>query len=232
MVKALDKVSSKMARDYGEIENLQNNSFAALKFANACYKSIKEKMIRDLIAFNPQYNIRFLDGEEIINDKESKFCYIISPIDGLLNFSRSLTGFSNVIALEENVDGKKEITTVAISSVANNEVYIAHKGSGAFLNNRRIRASTSKPVSNIVCGIADQSLFNNKLIAGRNFKLYLNNCHSLDIAYQASGKLDLAIFSKNDQEMLKITSVLVKEAGGSVSQQGDVILVGIEKLVS
>ncbi len=232
IIKALDKVSSKIARDFGEIENLQSNSFAALKFANSCYKAVKERLVKDLTAINPNYNIRFLDGETIINDKDSKFCYVIVPIDGLFNFSRGITNFSNVIALEEGSADKKEITAIAISNVAHNEVYIASKGNGAFLNNRRIRISSHKPIGNILCGLTNQKLFSKNLVNDKNIKLQLSNCPSLDVAYHGSGKLDLVLFDKNDQEILKITSILIKEAGGSITQNGDILLVGNNKLIS
>ncbi len=231
IVKALDKVSSKMARDFGEIENLQNNNFAASKFANSSYLAVKEKLTKELLDARPDFNIRFLDGEQIIRNSESKYCFIVSPIDGLLNFSRSLNSFSNVVALEEEIDGKKEITTIAISGNANNQICVAHKGSGAFLNNRRIRISEHKPLNSILCAITNRNLFKHKIFDNNQYILQLTNCSSLELVNLASGKLDLIIFDEKDQEMLKIASVLVREAGGLISQKDGILLVGNNKLI-
>ncbi len=158
IIKALDKISHKIARDFGEIENMQNNNFTAAKFANSCYLAVKKQLIRELGAINPQYNIRFLDGEEIINDKNSRFCYLIAPIDGLLNLSRSIPSFTSVIALEETKDNKKEITCCAINNIINGETYAASKNNGAFLNNIRIKCSNHKPLNNILCSITNKKL--------------------------------------------------------------------------
>ena len=48
IIKALDKISGKLARDLGEIDNLQNNPFSASKFAIACYQRIKKDLAEDL----------------------------------------------------------------------------------------------------------------------------------------------------------------------------------------
>lgn len=231
ITKALDKVSSKMARDFGELENLQSNNFAAAKFANATYTSIKEKLTSELTNARPEFNIRFLDGEKIINNERSKYCFIVAPIDGLLNFSRALTSFSNIVALEEENDGKKEITEIAISNIAGNELCVASKGGGAFLNNRRIRIASHKPLNNILCAISDKNLFKNKILDDKKYVLSLSNCSSLDLVNLAASKLDLAVFSPNNHEILKIATILIKEAGGMVSQKEDLTLVGNNKLI-
>jgi len=231
IIKALDKISPKMARDFGEIENLQSNSFAATKFANACYKAVKERLIEDLSEFRPDFNIRFLDGEKINDNINAKASFVVAPIDGLLNFSRAIPSFSNVIALEEIIDGKPEITAIAISNIVSNEVCVAQKGSGAFLRNRRIRIASHKPLSHILCAINNKNLFRSELVHHDKYVLQLRNCSSLDLVDLAAGKLDLAIFDERDCEMLNIASVLIKEAGGFITQKGSVLLVGNNKLI-
>ena len=217
IIKALDKISGKMARDFGEIENLQGNNFAASKFTNACYLAVKKRFIEDLSKINPGYNIKFIDGEEIVNNKKSKASYIIIPIDGMLNLSRSIPRFSNVIALEEEIAGKKEITTLAVNNVAANQLCVAVRGNGAYLNNRRIRISNRKNLGTILCAISKQNLFND-LIDKKKYQLQLSNCPTLDIVDFAASKLDMAIFDKSDAAILNILSLLIKEAGGFINE--------------
>jgi len=231
IIKALDKISNKIARDFGEIENMQNNNFTAVKFANSCYSAVKEHLVRDLGAINPQYNIRFLDGEEIINDKNSRFSYVIAPIDGLLNLSRSIPSFTSVIALEENKDNKKEIICCAINNIVSGEIYAATKNGGAFLNNFRLRCSSHKPLHNILCSITNKNLLSHELFQDKKMILQAKNCSSLEIAHYASGKIDLVAFSKNDQEILKITSIIVKESGGFIEEKNDMIIISNNKLL-
>jgi myo-inositol-1(or 4)-monophosphatase len=230
ILKALDSISTKMARDFGEIEHLQGNNFAAQKFANSCYKAVKEKITKELLSINPGYNIKFLDGETIINDTSSKFSYIIAPIDGLFNLSRAITNFSNVVALQEDIDGKKEIVAVAVSDIANNEIYVASKGGGTFLNNRRIRFASHRPVNNILCALANQSLLKNKIINDEKFKFQLSNCSSLDVGRLVANRLDLVLFDNKDHAMLTLVSLLVKEAGGTISLKDNILFCGNIKL--
>lgn len=232
MVKALDKISSKIARDFGEIENLQSNNFAASKFANSCYKAVKEKLAADLLSIQPSHNIRFLDGEKITNDPKSKFCYVIAPIDGLFNLSRSIPAFTSLIALEEENDGKKEVTAVVISDVVHNLIFTASKGGGAFLNNRRIRISPHKPLNNIFCALNNSQLLKSTLVNDPKLQLQLSNCSSLNVANLAAGKLDLVVFAEDDLEILDITAILVKEAGGMIAARGGLVYVGNDKLVN
>jgi myo-inositol-1(or 4)-monophosphatase len=231
IIKSLDKISNKIARDFGEIENLQNNNFAALKFANSCYKSVKEKITRDLTTINPQYNIKFLDGEEVTNDKNSRFCYIVSPIDGLLNLARSIPSFTSIIALEETIDGKKEIICCAINDIVHGEIYSAAKGGGAFLNNRKIRISSNKPLNNVLCSITNKNLLSSKLLDNKNFTLQLRNCSSLDVAHYVAGKIDLIAFNKDDNKILNITSILIKESGGFIEEKEDLTIVSNNKIL-
>lgn len=231
MIKALDKVSSKIARDFGEIENLQSNSFAASKFANACYSAVKERLINDLLEYRPDFNIRFLDGQLISNNPDARATFVIAPIDGLLNFARAIPTFSTVIAVEEIIDGKKEITAIAINNIANNEMCIAQKGAGAFLRNRRVRIASHKPLNHILCAITNKSLFKNAAINNDKYFFQLSNCSSIDLMNLAAGKLDLVIFPKHDSVMLNIATVLITEAGGFISEKDEALLVGNNKLI-
>ena len=223
IIKALDKVSGRLARDFGEIENLQNNYATAVKFANACYKRIKEGLIQDLTKIHPEYNIEFLDGEKIINNPNAQYSYIVSPVDGLMNLSRSIPYFSTMVALEYIGSGKKEVVATALSNVASNELYFAEKGGGAFLNNRRVRVSENKSGS-LICAVSDTSLAKNKFINR------LNNCFSLDLGYLAAGKIDLAIFDLKHKESLCAMFLLAKEAGASISEKDGVIVVSNGKI--
>ena len=219
----MDKISGRLARDFGEIENLQNNYATAVKFANACYQRIKESLIQDLTKIHPEYNIEFLDGQKVINNPNAEYNYIISPVDGLLNLSRSIPYFSTMVALEHNSVGKKEVVAVALSNVASNELYFAEKGGGAFLNNRRVRVSENKSGS-LICAVSDANLAKDKFIN------HLNSCFSLDIAYLAAGKIDIAIFNIKHKESLRALFLLAKEAGSTIAEKDGLIIVSNGKI--
>lgn len=230
IIKAIDKISGRLARDFGEIENLQNNHFSATKFANSCYKKIRESLAEDLMKIHPDYNIEFTDGETLTMNSKAEYNYIICPIDGLVNLSRSIPAFTTLIALEHINGGKKEIIAAAMSNVANNELYWCEKGSGSFMNTRRIRVSNRASTDNIFCAISEKELLNNTLINKNKFDFRLSNCLSLDIGYLASGRIDLCLISHSSEKILRPISLLLKEAGGIINSKDNITIASNSKV--
>jgi myo-inositol-1(or 4)-monophosphatase len=233
VIKSLEKISARLARDFSELENLQSNNFSAIKFANSCYKRIEESLIGELKKVRNEYNIEFSDGKKIINNPSCEYQYIVCPIDGLLNLSRSIQSFSSFIALEYVADGKKEIISSAILNVAGNEIYVCEKGSGAFVNNRKIYVAKRELEDNIICSLSSQNLISHQIIQKLQEKkavFQITNCSSLDIAYFASGKIDLCIFDVSDKNFLQAVLLIAKEAGGKVLERDGLIIVGNGKI--
>lgn len=236
VIKSLEKVSTRLARDFVELENLQNNNFSAIKFANSCYKRIEESLIDELKKVRGEYNFELVDGRKIVNNPASEYQYIVCPVDGLFNLSRSIPAFSSFVALEHlSSDGKKEIISTTILNVTGNEIYICEKGSGAFLNNRKIRVSKRELKDGILCSLSNQNLINHPIVKNlQNGKAIFkaSNCPSLDIAYLAAGKIDLCIFEKGDENFLKGILLLAKEAGGEIVEKEGLVLVSNSHLSS
>ena len=234
IIKSLEKISVRLARDFSELENLQSNNFSAIKFANSCYKRIEESLIDELKKVRNEYNIEFVDGKKIINNPSCEYQYIICPIDGLLNLSRSIQSFSSFIALEHTAkDGKKEIISSTILNVAGNEIYVCEKGSGAFVNNRKIYVAKRESKENILCSLSSSNLIGHQIVQKlqKNKVVFqISNCPSIDIAYFASGKIDLCVFEMADQKFLQAVLLLAKEAGGEVLEQDELIIVGNGKI--
>ena len=235
VIKSLEKISPRLARDFVELENLQSNNFSAVKFANSCYKRVEETLVEELKKVRPEYNFELLDGRKIIHNPNSEYQFIICPVDGLFNLSRSIAGFSCFVALEHLAkDGSKEVISTTILNVVGNEFYICEKGSGAFLNNRKIRVSKRELKDGILCTLVNHSLISHPIVQNlQNQKVTFqtSNCPSLDIAYLAAGKIDLCIFEVGDKDFLKSVLILVKEAGGEVIEKDGLLLVGNGKIV-
>ncbi|MCE3255548.1 MAG: monophosphatase [Rickettsiaceae bacterium] len=229
VIKSLEKVSIRLGRDFIELENLQSNNFSAVKFANSCYKRVEETLIDELKKVRGEYNFELVGGRKITNNPASEYQYIICPIDGLLNLSRSIPSFTSFVALEHLAkDGTKEIISSTIINITGNEFYICEKGSGVFLNNRKIRVSKRELKDGILCGVANQNLTGNPIVKDLQDKkaiLQISNCASLDVAYFAAGKIDLCIFDVADKNFLKSVLLLAKEAGGEVIEKDGLIIV-------
>jgi len=234
IIKSLEKISARLARDFVELENLQSNNFSAVKFANSCYKRIEETLIDELKKVRGEYNFELVDGRIIVHNPNSEYQYIVCPVDGLFNLSRSLQSFSSFVALEHIAkDGKKEVISTTILNVAGNEIYLCEKGSGAFLNNRKIRISRRELKDGVLCSLSNPELSSHPIV--QNLKtnkavFQTSNCASLDIAYFAAGKIDLCIFEVADKNFLKAILLLATEAGGTILEKDGLILVKNEKL--
>lgn len=220
MTKAIDKVASAILRDFNEIENLQNNSVSATKFANSCYSKIKERMIDDLSKFRSNHNLIFPDGKNYIAGTDAEYSYIINPIDGLYNFSRSIPYFAISIALEhKNQDGIREVIAVVVNNIIAGEVCFAEKGFGCYLNNRRVRVSKRNSNDLILLLTDDLLNLNDSSLGLKKFKnLEIRNYGSaaIKLSHIASGKADLCLFSDKNYQFIQPLFLLLKEAGGLV----------------
>ena len=235
VIRSLEKISIRLARDFVELENLQNNNFTAIKFANSCYKRIEETIINELSKVRPDYNVQLTDGRQIIYNPNSKYQYNICPIDGLLTLSRSLGSFTSFVALEYlSPDNSKEVISTTILNVLANEFYICEKGSGAFLNNRKSRSAKRDLKDNIICSLSNSQLVNHPLIKTLENKPVIfqtSNCSSLEIAHFSCGKIDMCVFEASDQQFLKSLLLLAKESGGEILEKEGLIIVSSGKII-
>ena len=135
MIKASEKASKALIRDFGEIEKLQVSVKGPSDFvSNADTKAelIKSKKNYSLISEEAGY----------IKNKDSDNVWIIDPIDGTLNFLHGVPHFAISIALKSN----NEIVSGLIFDPIKDEMFFAEKDYGAFLNNQRIKVSKKKEI--------------------------------------------------------------------------------------
>ena len=139
--KACMKASKSLIRDFGEIENLQVSSKGPGDFVSSADKRTEKIIIDELQKAHPEYAII---SEEIglINKSNIKNRWIIDPIDGTMNFLNGIPQFAISIAYEEN----SEIKCGVIFNPIMNEMFLAEKGNGSYLNNSRIRVSNKKKI--------------------------------------------------------------------------------------
>ena len=185
--KACMKASKSLIRDFGEIEKLQVSSKGPGDFVSAADKRSEKIIIEELSRAHPDYGILSEESGEINKDnKENR--WIIDPIDGTSNFLNGIPQFAISVAYEE----KGKVICGMIFDPIKNEMFFAEKGSGAFLNNSRIRVSNKKSLkeSMLVTGGPRRSSKKRDSI----FKEYNNISNMVDIPIRKFGSaaLDLA----------------------------------------
>ena len=207
MIKASEKASKSLIRDFGEIENLQVSIKGPSDFVTSADFNVEKILIEELT--KSKKNFSFLSEESgLIKNKDKKNMWIIDPIDGTSNFLHGIPHFAISIALQSD----NEIVSGLIFDPIKNEMFYAEKNNGSYLNNKRIKVSKRKNI--------DECLFATN---GKKFKdVKLHNRKSgsaaLDMAYVASGRHD-GYFQEN-LNLWDIAAglILVKEAGGILNQ--------------
>jgi len=221
MVKACRKAAKTLIRDFGEIENLQVSIKGPGDFVTASDKKVEKILIDELQKARPNYSIL---SEEIgkINNDES-FKWIIDPIDGTANFLHGIPHFAISIGLEH--DG--EIICGIIYDPIKDEMFVAEKGNGSYLNNQRIRVSSRSKLENCIIftggpkiGVKNRELFlkeYNNVSSKVPTSIRKLGSASLDMAYVASGRCDG--FWQRDLKYWDIAAgiILVRESGGFVT---------------
>ena len=137
--KACMKAAKSLIRDFGELEKLQVSSKGPGDFVSAADKRSEKIIIEELLKVNPNYGILSEESGEI-NKENKDNRWIIDPIDGTLNFLNGIPQFAISVGYEE----KGEIVCGVIFDPIKDEMFFAEKGSGAFLNNSRIRVSSKR----------------------------------------------------------------------------------------
>lgn len=221
-----EKVVNHLARDFGELENLQVSHNSAEKFTRASFKRVRDIIFRNLSKAHPDINFKFKGGKELILDENSNSTWLIDVIGGSRNLEHAIRYCATSIALQrKNKDGELEIVAGAIIDPIFNEIYFAEKGIGAYCGNRRVRVSSRNKVPNILAAFnPSKESFENTLhkkvlnninteIGGRRY----NRCTALDLAYVASGRYDASVNLGRDYCETAAGILIVKEAGGFVT---------------
>tara|TARA_A100001015_G_scaffold160679_1_gene178581 strand:- start:1159 stop:1869 length:711 start_codon:yes stop_codon:yes gene_type:complete len=207
MIKASEKASKILIRDFGEIEKLQVSKKGPIDFVTNADLKTEKIIIDELKRAKPNFSI-ISEENGVENNKDKKNTWIIDPIDGTVNFLHGIPHFAISIALKSG----HEIISGLIFDPIKDEIFYAEKNNGAFFNNQRIRVSKKNEINDCLF------VTGGKLKTEPNIPYRKSGCAALDMAYVASGRYD-GYFQKN----LNIWDVaagilLVKEAGGLVNE--------------
>ena len=136
MIKAVEKASKSVIRDFGEVEKLQVSKKGPRDFVTKTDKHVEKILIEELSKTKKNYS--FLTEETgKIKNKDKENIWIIDPIDGTTNFLHGIPHFAISIALMS----KEELLSGLIFDPIKDEMFFAEKDKGAFLNNQRLRVS-------------------------------------------------------------------------------------------
>jgi myo-inositol-1(or 4)-monophosphatase len=206
MIKAAEKASKSIIRDFGEIEKLQVSRKGPHDFVTKTDKNVEKILIEELSKTKKNYS--FLTEETgLIKNKDKENTWIIDPIDGTTNFLHGIPHFAISIALKS----KNELISGLIFDPIKDEMFFAEKDKGAFLNNQRLRVSNKNSL--------EECLFssNKEGIKFSNLNMRCSGSAALDLAYVASGRFDGYFQKKINLWDVAAGTLMIKEAGGVVN---------------
>jgi len=221
MIKAARRAGRSLKRDLGEVENLQVSVKGPRNFVTAADRRAEEIVYEELAKARPDYG--FL-GEEggLRPGADKSHRWIVDPLDGTTNFMHGMPHFAVSIALERN----GAIVAGVTYNPASEELYVAERGKGAFLNDQRIRVAARRTLEDAVvaCGLphygrGDLVLAREEIAAAQQHFAGLRRfgAATLDLAWVAAGRFDA--YWERDMSPWDLAAgiLLVREAGGFAS---------------
>src|SRR3954447_1373656 len=221
MVKAARRAGRSLKRDLGEVENLQVSLKGPANFVTLADKRAEEMLHADLTKARPGYG--FIGEEGGMREGQDKsHTWIVDPLDGTTNFLHGIPQFAISIGLQ------REGTVIAglIYNPANEELYIAERGKGAFLNDQRLRVAGRRQLNEcvIACGLphigrGDHELSRREMteLQPRGGGLRRLRSAALHLGFIAAGRFD-GYWERNLSPWdLAAGTIIVREAGGIVS---------------
>ncbi len=206
MIKASEKASKVLIRDFGEVEKLQVSKKGPTDFVSNADLKAEKIIIEELKKAKPNYSI-ISEENGIENNKDKNNTWIIDPIDGTINYLHGIPHFAISIALKT----KNEIISGCIFDPIKDEIFYAEKNIGAFFNNRRIRVSKKNKINE--CLFVTGGKIKKKL----DIQYRRSGSAALDMAYVAAGRYDG--YFQNELNLWDIAAgiILIKEAGGLIN---------------
>ena len=224
MIQAAEKAARALKRDFGEIENLQVSRKGPADFVSAADLKAEKTIVAELSKARPGFGFLLEEGGTIAGS-DSEHRWIIDPVDGTTNFLHGIPHVAISIGLER----AGQLLAGVVLNPITDELYIAEKGGGAFVNNRRLRvAARTKPDDALIAtGIPHRGrgtpedhqhfLAQQQRVMAATAGIRRMGTASLDLAYVAAGRFDGYWEMALNPWDIAAGILLVREAGGLVS---------------
>ncbi|MEK9673457.1 MAG: inositol monophosphatase family protein [Rhodospirillaceae bacterium] len=236
MTAAAQKAGRALVRDFGEVEHLQVSRKGPADFVTKADRKSEKILFEELQKARPKYGLLMEESGEI-EGADTSNRWIVDPLDGTTNFLHAIPHWAVSIGLER--DG--QIFAGVIYNPVTDDMFVAEKGQGAYLNGRRLRVSARREMKESVFstgipfqGKKDHEAFLAQLRAVMAVSAGIRRygAAALDLAWLAAGRYE-GFWEESLQPWdMAAGLVLVAEAGGFVTDmaggkdmfaQGDIV---------
>ena len=221
MVAAVEKAGRSLARDFGEVENLQVSRKGPADFVSKADLRAEEILYQELSRTRPDYGF-LMEERGTVSGRDGQHRWIVDPLDGTTNFLHAIPLFGVSVALER----EGELVAGVVYNPVMDELFVAERGRGAFLGNRRLRVAARNDLADVVIatglphlgrGNQLRALAEIQPLMGRVGGLRRAGAACLDLAWTAAGRYDGFWEHGLDAWDIAAGIVLVREAGGFVT---------------
>ncbi len=221
MTAAAVKAARGLKRDFGEVALLQVSRKGPADFVSAADKKAERTLFEELSRARPGYGFR-MEESGVVEGADKTHVWHIDPLDGTTNFLHGIPQFAISVALER--DG--QLVAGLVYNPVTDEMFVAEKGQGAYLNNQRLRVAQRSDFREAVvaCGIPHLGRGDHKEYLGELAQVMAHaagvrrmGAAALDLAYVAAGRFDAFWERRLSTWDMAAGAVLVREAGGYIS---------------
>jgi myo-inositol-1(or 4)-monophosphatase len=225
MIAAARKAARGLARDFGEIENLQVSRKGPGDFVTASDHKSEKIIFEELSRARPGYGF-LMEERGGVEGTDKSHRFIVDPLDGTMNFMHGVPHFSISIGLER----EKELIAGVVYDVIKDEMFWAEKGAGAYVNSKRLRVAARKDLADcvVVTGNTPSTArdpvkrvqFEGEIsrVLQNTAALRRFGSAALDLAYVAAGRLDCYWERGLGAWDIAAGAIIVREAGGYVRE--------------
>lgn len=221
MTDAVFKAGKGLLRDFGEVDLLQISRKGTANFVTSSDKRTEKLLHRELSKARPDFGFLMEEGGEIVG-KDPSIRWVIDPLDGTGNFIHAVPYFCISVAVEKkHANGLSEILAGVIFDPIQNELFIAEKGKGAFLNNRKLQVSVRDNfedamlvTGNLPSACSPQAAALHKAGNALNTSLRNFGAAALDLAHMAAGRVDACWYYNIQPWDIAAGMLMIQEAGG------------------
>jgi myo-inositol-1(or 4)-monophosphatase len=146
MQNAIQKAARRLLRDFAEVEQLQVSVKGPSDFVSQADLRSEQILVEELTKARPGYAFLLEEGGARGSANWS-WRWIIDPLDGTTNYLHGVPHWAISVALEKRTETGGEIVAGCIYNPVNDEMFWSEKGIGAFLNERRLRVSARRDLS-------------------------------------------------------------------------------------
>jgi len=235
-IQAAKEAGKIIMENFGKVHSIKMKS--KRDFVTETDIQAEKKILGILKKEFPDYSVL---AEESGEHGEGEMKWIVDPLDGTTNYSIGNPFFNVSIGLAKKTGNRWEIISGVVYSPVTGEVFSAEKGKGAFLNGEKISVSQESELSKLLltfCHGNDESdikrvcgFFQELKLKSRDFNRM--RAGALELAFVAAGRIGAYISSGDMAWDSAAGSLLVREAGGRLTNfQGNEWGIGEKTLLA